>query len=128
MLHLCQSIREQELRFIEVVVLVVLRSLQRQLERQPLLRDLVYPYPWLYHRRTGIRSSRLLGLGCSVSLSCSRPARIEKIRESLVCFECKHHSIVFYPHSKACARRDHLHEGVLFGLRIDGHSGSTCRT
>src|SRR5258708_6895057 len=59
----------RHLLFVEVVVLVVLRTLQGQLERQAFLGDLVHQHPGLYHGRTRVRSSRLTGLGCGVSLS-----------------------------------------------------------
>src|SRR3954468_18061391 len=67
-----------ELWFVEVVVLVVLRALQGRLECKTLLGNLVYPHARLYHDRSRVRSARVAGLGRGVCLPRTRPTGIEK--------------------------------------------------
>ena len=55
-------------RFIKVVVLVVLRTLQGQLEREAILGDLVDPYARGNLGRSRVSSARLARLGRSVRL------------------------------------------------------------
>jgi hypothetical protein len=61
-------LRGQELRFVEVVVPVVLRTLQGQLACMTVLGDLVHPHARLNHSCSRVRSARrpCLGRGAPV--------------------------------------------------------------
>src|SRR5262249_25019132 len=111
-LELLESLR----LLVEVVVLVVLRSLQCQLKGETLLGDLVDPHPWSSLDGSRVSGARTLCLGRRVGLRISRPARVQKVSQRLFVFKNKNHPIVLHSHSKPGPGRNHLHERFLLCL------------
>jgi len=66
--ELAPQLRFIRICFIKVVVLVVLRTLQRQLQRQSVLSDLVDPHSRSNLHCSRVRSSLIASLGCSIRL------------------------------------------------------------
>src|SRR5437899_1618141 len=117
----------QELWFVQVVVFVVLSTLQGQLKSEALLGDLINPHTRCDRSRSGVCSARLATLGCSVCLRGTIPTGIEKARQSLLSFERKNYPVVLHADSETSAGGNHLHKRVLFGFRINGYARAAGR-
>ena len=114
-------------RLVQIVVLGVLCTLQGQLEREALFRDLVDPHARRHRGGARVSSARLTRFGRGIGLRLARPAGIDELCQCRLILKNKYHAIIFHPDSEAGACRDHLHEGILLGLRADGYARAARR-
>src|SRR5215475_7879261 len=81
---------------VEIVVLVVLRALQGQLEGESILGDLIDPHTGCNLGCSRVSSTLLTCFGRSVRLCGTGPAGVEKVCQRLIVFKQEDHAIVLY--------------------------------
>src|SRR6476646_3172659 len=86
----------RELWFVQVVVLVVLRTLQRQLKSEALFGDLIHPDARCNCGCSRVCSAGATCLGGRICLRRTLPTGIEKFCQSRLRLERKDHAIVFH--------------------------------
>src|SRR5208283_13126 len=90
------TLRDLELLLVQVVVLVILRALQRQLESEAVLGDLVNPYARVHLDRSRVCAPLAACLGCGIGLRRALPAGVEKLVQRFFVLEGKDDPIALH--------------------------------